>query len=83
MKTLCLQKHGLFQPLLIIVVLIFSSCVLTSQTNTAEVGDILYYEGFESTNSLQQNGTATIALSDVYAAAGDKSLSVEPVADNN
>lgn len=49
----------------------------------ANAGDIIYYEGFESANTLQQNGDATFSLTNDYAAAGSSSLVVSPTADNN
>ncbi|NLY91837.1 MAG: hypothetical protein GX081_09595 [Firmicutes bacterium] len=83
METLYLKKRSLFQLLALMTAFIFFALLSAVRTGAVEVGDILYYEGFESTNTLQQNGTATITLSDEYAAAGKRSLSVEPVWENN
>ncbi|MFB9275525.1 endo-1,4-beta-xylanase [Cohnella cellulosilytica] len=45
--------------------------------------DVLYNEGFESGNTLQQNGDVTFARTQEYAAAGSSSLKVAPTAANN
>ncbi|NIK77698.1 endo-1,4-beta-xylanase [Paenibacillus castaneae] len=51
--------------------------------DTTLPADVIYYEGFEKGNTLQQNGTATIAVTTDKAAAGKSSLSVAPTAANN
>jgi len=45
--------------------------------------DVIYYEGFESGNMIQQNGDAKVSRTQEYAAAGTSSLSVAPTAANN
>src|SRR5690554_879320 len=80
MKTLYLQKRGITQVLNLIMSLVFFS---VAQADAVKVGDTIYFESFESANTLQQNGTATIILTDDYAADGTGSLSVAPTAENN
>ncbi|NWL89336.1 hypothetical protein DMN77_17405 [Paenibacillus sp. 79R4] len=45
--------------------------------------NVIYHEGFENGNTLQQNGDATVSRTQEYAAAGSSSLSVAPTAANN
>lgn len=50
---------------------------------TSGASSVMYYEGFENGNTLQQNGDATINRTEEHAAAGTSSLSVAPTAANN
>ncbi|HEY8392883.1 MAG TPA: endo-1,4-beta-xylanase [Capillibacterium sp.] len=83
MKAVYRKNRCRLQLFLLMAAFVFFALVPPAQTVAVEAGDILYYEGFESGNTLQQNGTATITLSEEYAAAGQKSLSVQPVWENN
>ncbi|NLO38383.1 MAG: hypothetical protein GX115_02770 [Ruminiclostridium sp.] len=69
---------------------IFLLCIMllavigqTPAAAAVKAGDYLYSEGFESQNTLTLNGQGTIELTDKYAGAGKRSLSVSPTAINN
>ena len=55
----------------------------SGDVNPQKDENVLYYEGFETENTLVQNGQGTIVLTDEYAAAGAQSLVVLPKAINN
>ena len=83
MKTLAQKRPGLIRCLLLLTTLALFSVLPMGRIDAVEVGEVIYFEDFESTNTLGQNGTATITLTKEYAAAGTKSLSVAPTAANN
>lgn len=72
-------KRSIAVLLIVIMALVFFRVPVAA----AEAGDYIYTEGFESENTLQQNGQATLELTDKHAAAGKRSLSVSPTAINN
>ncbi|NLN66041.1 MAG: hypothetical protein GX144_11685 [Clostridiaceae bacterium] len=55
----------------------------SGDVNPQKDENVLYYEGFETENTLVQNGQGTILLTDEYAAAGAQSLVVLPKSINN
>lgn len=77
------KKRGLRQLMAVMVLLAFLSVGLVVPVTAAEIGDVIYSEGFESDNTLQQNGDAAITLTNEYASVGNSSLSVAPTAANN
>lgn len=75
---------------LLIVVLIFSFTIPSMAEGEAQPisedelnSDVIFYEGFETGDSLQQNGDADIERTEEHAAAGAYSLKVAPTANNN
>lgn len=76
-------KRSIARLLAFIMALAFSLCVPVVNAVPAEAGDTIYYEGFEAANTLQQNGDATITLTNDVSAEGKASLSVAPTAENN
>ncbi|GIQ71367.1 hypothetical protein DUZ99_17935 [Xylanibacillus composti] len=70
---------------LVVIMMILSICLTVPVVHAAAEEDdaVLYAEGFEAANTLQQNGDATVGLSEDQAAAGVGSLSVAPTAENN
>ena len=83
MNTLYPKKRGIIQFLILIITPVFFSIAPATQADTVKIGDVIYYEDFESANTLQRNGDATIILTSDYAVAGIKCLSVAPTAANN
>ena len=76
-------KRSIARLLVIMMVLTLFTVALTVNAVSAEVGDTIYYEGFETDNTLQQNGDATITLANDLSVEGSGSLKVTPTADNN
>lgn len=70
---------------LLVIMMMLSLCLIVPAGPSAaeDAASVLYDEGFESANSLQQNGDAVVALTDDHAAVGTSSLSVAPTAENN
>lgn len=76
-------KSSIARLLVIMAVLTLSTFAPAANIVLAEAGDTIYYEGFESNNTLQKNGDATITLTNDLSAEGNGSLSVAPTAQNN
>src|SRR5690554_6193734 len=83
MKTFIPNQYGTIRLFIIMMILVFFFIVPIVRTNAVEVGDVIYFEGFESANTLKQNGDVTFARTKDYAATGMYSLSVAPTAANN
>lgn len=75
-------KHSISRLLVLMTALAFCTFAPAAYADSG-TEDVIYYEGFETSNTLQQNGDAVIKLTNDCSAAGSSSLSVAPTADNN
>lgn len=80
---MCNSYHGRRSIAIFLIVILAFVFFRAPSAAAVKAGDYLYVEGFESENTLQQNGQATVELTEKYAAAGKRSLSVTPTAINN
>src|SRR5690554_2780664 len=83
MKTFTQKQYGIIQLFIIMIVPAFFFIAPMIQIDAVEVGEIIYFEDFESVNTLHQNGDVTLTRTKDYAANGMHSLSVAPTAANN
>lgn len=83
MFTLYHGKRATARLLVLLMALTLFTVAPAVQAASAEVGDAIYSENFESANTLQQNGDAVISLTNDLSAVGTGSLCVAPTAENN
>lgn len=76
MNLLCHTKRSIAALMILSTMLFCFSAVISNAE--VKTGDLIFSEGFESGNNLQQNGSATVEVTADYAAAGKRSLKVSP-----